>query len=295
MGPTTLVEGPVVSAMRLRIHLQEGRRIVCRLLGYVARSPISVLDVLGRREFDSFTDLAEVHGDGWGMAWQDPDDHSIRSASAADSALEDAAYERLAGQRLGRAGIVHLRWASPGLRVAPENTHPFVEDGYAFAHNGHIAPLERLEGLLTPASRAALRGSTDSERYFRFVLQCIAQHGQEVEGISAALEVLVREFPDASLNALLLTPTDVVGIHINSRASAPVDGLRKLFTSDEEIPYRHTDEYFAMDFRVTADAIHVISSGIDPEGWTPVPEDTAAMADLSTLEIRRLDIVGTGL
>jgi hypothetical protein len=164
-----------------------------------------------------------------------------------------------------------------------------VDDGYAFAHNGHISPLERLEGLLTPQSRAALRGDTDSERYFRFVLQCIAERGEDAEGLGQALDVLVREFPDASLNALMLTPTHVFGVHINSRASAPLKGLRTLFGSEDQIPYRHTDEYFAMDFRLTNDAVHVISSGIDPEGWTPVPEDTAAMVNLSTLELRRLD------
>ncbi|MEU4418917.1 hypothetical protein, partial [Nocardia salmonicida] len=89
--------------------------------------------------------------------------------------------------------------------------------------------------------------------------------------------------------ALLMTPTHMFGVHINSKASAPVDGLRKLFPSTEEIPYRHTEEYFAMDFRLTPDAVHVISSGIDPDGWTPVPEDTAAKVDLTSLEITRLD------
>ena len=265
---------------------------MCRLLGYVARHPVSVADVLGRDELEAFTALTAVHGDGWGMAWQDPDDHTVRSTSSAASAVRDPTYAQLAHRALGRAGLVHLRWATPGLRVAAENTHPFVDGGYAFAHNGHISPIERLEGLLTPQSYAALRGDTDSERYFRFVLQCIADSGQDSEGLGQALDVLVREFPTSSLNALLLTPTHMFGVHINRRATAPIQGLRALFASDDEIPYRHTDEYFAMDFRVTHDAVHVISSGIDPDGWTPVPEDTAAMVDLTTLELRRLHTWG---
>ena len=40
-----------------------------------------------------------------------------------------------------------------------------------------------------------------------------------------------------------------------------------------------------MDFRLTPDAVNVISSGIDLEGWTPVPEHTAASVDLVTLEL----------
>lgn len=263
---------------------------MCRLLGYVARHPLSIVDLLGQGEFEAFTALTAVHGDGWGMAWQDPDDHTMRSMTSAASAIQDPAYARLAGQRLGRAGMVHLRWATPGLQVAPENTHPFVENGYAFAHNGHIFPVERLERLLNPAARAALRGSTDSERYFQFVLQCIAERGDDDEGLRQALDVLVHEFPEASLNALLLTPTLMFGVHINSRAVTPIKGLRKLFASADQIPHRHDNEYFAMDFRLTQDAVHVISSGIDPQGWTPVPENTAALVDLSTLELRRLNI-----
>lgn len=263
---------------------------MCRLLGYVSRRPTSVVEVLGQQEFDVFTALTAVHGDGWGMAWQDPDDQTIRTASAADSAISDATYAQLARQRLSRAGIVHLRWATPGLAVTPRNTHPFLADGHAFAHNGNIAPIERLEELLTPESRAELQGDTDSERYFRFVMQCIAEQGDATQGVTQALAVLVGEFPNASLNALMLTPTHLFGVHINSRASAPVAGLHALFDSPDGVPHRHTDdEYFAMDFRVTPDAVHVISSGIDPEGWTPVPEDTAAVVDLATLEVRRLD------
>lgn len=263
---------------------------MCRLLGYVAHQPLSVIDLLGPVDFEAFTALTAVHGDGWGMAWRDPENDTLRSVTSAASALRDPDYARLTHERLGRAGMVHLRWATPGLRVTPENTHPFVEGGYAFAHNGHIFPIDRLERLLTPATRASLGGSTDSERYFRFVLQCIAERGGDEDGLLWAIDVLTREFPEASLNALLLTPTHMFGVHINSRASTPLEGLRKLFASDDEVPHRHTDEYFAMDFRITRDAVHVISSGIDPEGWTPVPENTAASVDLSTLEVRRLRI-----
>jgi predicted glutamine amidotransferase len=173
--------------------------------------------------------------------------------------------------------------------VTPQNTHPFLDGGYAFAHNGHISPVERLEGLLTRGSRAKLRGDTDSERYFQYLMQCIAERGDDAKGLSQSLAVVTREFPHASLNALMLTPTHLFGVHINSQASAPLQGLLNLFASDDEFPHRHTDDYFAMDFRLTPDAVHVISSGIDPEGWTPVPEDTAAMVDLASLEVRRLN------
>jgi predicted glutamine amidotransferase len=262
---------------------------VCRLLGYVSDRPTSVVEVLGEDGFDRFTALTAVHGDGWGMAWR-ADDATIQTVSVADSASVDTSYDALGRTALGRAGIVHLRWASEGLAVTPENTHPFVEADtvvgtIAFAHNGHIAPISRLDELLSDDSRARLRGTTDSERFFRFLLECIEKEQDVEAGVVRALGVLVEKFPTSSLNALMLTPSAMVGVHINSAAASPQRRLRELFESEEEIPARHTTEYFAMDYRVEADAVHVISSGLDEEGWTPVPSDTAAMVDLDTRQI----------
>jgi predicted glutamine amidotransferase len=268
---------------------------VCRLLGYVADQPISVVDVLGEDAFDRFTALTAVHGDGWGMAWQ-VEDHTIRTVAVPDSASEDPSYDELARQRLGRAGLVHLRWATEGLAITSANTHPFVEPDtlagpVAFAHNGHIAPLGRLESLLSDESRARLAGTTDSERYFRFVLQCVDEEQDVEAGVARALGVLVREFPRSSLNALMLTGDRMFAVHINSAAASPQRALRELFANEEEIPDRHTTEYFAMDYRVLPDSVHVISSGLDEEGWTPVPADTAAVVDLETREITPLRVL----
>jgi len=261
---------------------------VCRLLGYVAARPTSVAEVLGTEGLSTFTALTAVHGDGWGAAWHEPG-HGLRCSSSPAMATLDPTYADLTARALGRAGMLHLRWAIGGLAVTAENTHPFRDGEYAFAHNGHVSPIDRLEKLLTDETRAQLRGDTDSERYFRFVLQCIAEEGDEEIGVTTALGILMDEFPESSLNALMLTSTRMFAVHINSRAPSPARALRKLFEMEADIPARHQTEYFAMDYRVTPDAVHVISSGLDQEGWTPVPEDTAAMIDLETRLVRRLD------
>ena len=66
-------------------------------------------------------------------------------------------------------GLVHLRWATPGLPVEPRNTHPFRRGDVAMAHNGAIHPQDRLGELLPPAWERQLAGTTDSERYFLHV------------------------------------------------------------------------------------------------------------------------------
>lgn len=268
---------------------------MCRLLGYVTTHPTSVVDVLGRDDFDTFTALTEVHGDGWGMAWHRSLDDETEAISSKNNASIDPQYSSLSEQALGCCGLVHLRWATGGLPVSPENTHPFTDAGCAFAHNGHIAPIDHLEAQLSPQPRVKLIGDTDSERYFRLIMQCIDESdGDEAQGVTRALEILVREFPNSSLNALLLTPRNLFAIHINSRVDSPVESLRELFESDEAMPASHAAEYYAMDYRITEDAVHVISSGVDADGWTRIPEDAAVMIDLATREVSRLRPVPLG-
>jgi predicted glutamine amidotransferase len=75
-----------------------------------------------------------------------------------------------------RIVLAHVRDASVG-RVAIENTHPFVEGIWVFAHNGTVARYKRsrvvreaLLAAISPARRKGLRGETDSERCFQLFL-----------------------------------------------------------------------------------------------------------------------------
>ena len=262
---------------------------MCRLLGYVSEIPESAVDGLGDVEFQTFTSLSALHGDGWGMAWSRPGDSGVETATSPMSAADDPAYFELAGQALGSSGLVHLRWATDGLVVAPMNTHPFTDGTYALAHNGSISPIATLDGLLSEASRARLEGTTDSERYFRFVLQCVEAEGDERSGLVRAVGTLREHFPQASLNALFLTPTRLYAVHVNSRAATPLDDLREFFGSDEAIPHGHASAYFDMAYKVSGSAVHVISSGLPDEGWLPVPGDSILAIDLATRDIEILD------
>src|SRR3546814_5366525 len=85
----------------------------------------------------------------------------------------------------------------------------------------------------------------------------------------------------------MLTPESMFAIHINSRALSPLRALRAMFDDEDEIPARHMTEYFAMDYRVGADSIEVVTSGLDQPGWPRVPDDTAGMVDLATREGNR--------
>lgn len=263
---------------------------MCRLLGYVTAEPASITHSLGAPLFDQFTALCAIHADGWGMGWRTPQGPEIATSHLC--ATTDPRFAELAGKRLSDAGLVHLRWATDGLAVNPENTHPFTAGGYAFAHNGNVSPIPQLESLLGDEAQALLRGTTDSERYFAYLWQEIAAADDEATALQDAVSRLHQQFPTRSLNALLLSPTTLYAIHVNNAAVGPIDDVIAMYSSADEIPLGHADSsgYFAMAYRETPEAVHVISSGISPEGWEPVPADSILAIDVQTRDVGVLAI-----
>lgn len=262
---------------------------MCRLLGYVGAAPLSAVEALGREAFDSFAALSFVHRDGWGMAWRTP--YDLKVATSPGTAAEDERFATLASTPLSDAGIVHLRWATDGLVVGPENTHPFSARGLALAHNGSIHPIDRLESMLSERARGELRGTTDSERYFQFVLDRIDALGDEEEGVQDAARRMAAAFPYCSLNALVLSGTALYAIHVNSRAAQPLDDLRELFGSDDRMPAGHASEYFSLSYRVDERGVQIVSTGLDQTGWTSLPPDSILKVDLAA---RTVDVTPLG-
>jgi len=149
---------------------------MCRLLGASFRGPGSP----ARGWLDAFADLADTgivsagsapgHRDGWGIGGI-VDGTAVRFARhegsmRADPARVDAAWRAIAS-RHPEPWIAHLRKASPGLAVSEANTHPFWIGDALFCHNGSIRHPARLP-LHDPS---VLGGTTDSERWFAFLLE----------------------------------------------------------------------------------------------------------------------------
>ncbi|WP_169337898.1 class II glutamine amidotransferase [Propionicicella superfundia] len=245
---------------------------MCRLLGFVVDGPHTAREVLGERDFAEFTSLSRVHCDGWGVAGVNG--VGLVTRSSALPADTDREYGESTGTLRTSAGFVHLRWATDGLAVAPQNSHPFSDGEIALAHNGSIAPLDRLEGLLSPEGRAALRGDTDSERYFQFVRDRIRARADEAAGVVDAIDTLATEFPLASLNAMVLSASALYVVHVSSLAVPPEDDFRTMSAQGEPIPRDHLDGYFRMSYRHQGSGWAVVSSGLPAAGWTPVRPDS---------------------
>jgi predicted glutamine amidotransferase len=126
------------------------------------------------------------------------------------AAWEDTDFAREAKELTGTTFVAHVRYASTG-DLDVHNTHPFLQDGRIFAHNGVITGLDLLDARLDDLSVGELlRGQTDSERYFALITGCIRASGGDVDaGLLDAVEWLAANVPIFSANLLLSTATDM--------------------------------------------------------------------------------------
>ncbi|HTS99490.1 MAG TPA: class II glutamine amidotransferase [Streptosporangiaceae bacterium] len=259
---------------------------MCRLLGYCARGSTSLAEVMGEQGLREFTRLSEFHGDGWGMAWYD---EALRLHKSPLRASDEPAYHTLAHSSLGDLGLVHLRWATPGLPVEPSNTHPFRRGDVVMAHNGAIHPQDRLGDLLPPAWERRLTGTTDSERYFLHVMSGLEAHGGDMIAALDDTAARVDEmFSANSLNAVFLTPDALYAVCFYHPGRIPHDALA---SRGHDGP---TERYFDMAYRETEHAVVVASSGWSQDGWTHLPNRHVLVVDRDTLQAKVVPLGAAG-
>jgi hypothetical protein len=256
---------------------------MCRLLAYVAADDRSPREAVGEATFSAFRSLSCIHGDGWGAAWTAPGaPGGLASHRSTTAAADDPAFAAAGQELAARAAFFHLRWATTGLAVNPANTHPFVADGWAFAHNGFVRGSERIADLLPARHRAALRGTTDSERYFRLVLHCAEQTGDALTGLQAAARTISDTVGPVSINAMLLSPTRLLAVQGLTGARAPVDDLLALVEHPDRLPPDHLEGYFHLAHRAAGGTLAIASSGLPRDGWTPLLPDSVMDVDVRT-------------
>ncbi|MGV1047568.1 MAG: class II glutamine amidotransferase [Solirubrobacterales bacterium] len=150
---------------------------------------------------DSIARQSEVNADGYGLAALTAKRGMIIIRNPVEAA-GDSAYQAVAERLVAAEMVVHLRYANTG-DTSLVNTHPFTQDGRAFAHNGVVGDLDRIEQRLG-SNRAMVMGDTDSERFFALITLAIREAGGDVRaGIAAAVREVVEEYELYSLNFVL--------------------------------------------------------------------------------------------
>ena len=254
---------------------------MCRLLGWVSDTPRALADLLTERELADFTELSRQHADGWGIAWYDEagDIQTLRSEGAAH---EDDAYAEAVKNIATTGAVLHLRWATPGIPVRPGNTHPFVHEGHAFAHNGSIWDRDDMLSLVDPLPQ--LQGDTDSELYLLALLQRVREHGFDA-GLRETITALTTDLTPSCLNALLLGDGVLTAVCCNvGDSGCPGD-------AGPDAPPENLPGYFDLRLRNLAGATVVGSSGwADGEDWATVENGTALVLPVGGGEARSVPI-----
>lgn len=273
---------------------------MCRLLGYCSRDATSLADLIGDEGLAQLVGLSELHQDGWGMAWYERSELAGDGAAGGERLSREAVirksplradepeFEKLARQPLGDLGLVHLRWATPGLAVNDLNTHPFRWGPYVFAHNGAVHPQRRLGEILPPRWEAQVAGTTESERYLLLIMSRLeANGGDTVAAIAGAAAQIERQFAPNSLNAIMLSSRYLYAISWHDRAKVPAAKLRERGYEDrpDEIAC-----YFDLAYLRGPDAVVVASSGWGQAGWTPLPDRHVLVVERTTLTTRVLPL-----
>jgi predicted glutamine amidotransferase len=126
------------------------------------------------------------------------------------AAWQDPMFASEARDLRGTTFLAHVRYASTGGHTLA-NTHPFLQQGRIFAHNGVVQGVEDLDSRLTQlGANGLVQGQTDSERIFALITAETIRHGGDVaDGIISALSWIAEQLPVYALNLLLITATDM--------------------------------------------------------------------------------------
>ena len=260
---------------------------MCRLYGFHSNEPTriecSLIHAQNALMAQSIRDREGLtHGHGWGVAGY-PDGVPFVEKQAW-AAYHGEHFKKTASRVYARTVIAHVRRATVG-QPGIENTHPFEHGRWLFAHNGTVHAFdlirERMLEAMDPIHRNELRGSTDSEHIFRFLLS-LEMHEPEwglretlLEGLRRIALLSKEADPDArlSLNVLWTDGEHLVGSRLN-RTLWYLERDEIIHCEICGQPHVHHDP--KRDYR----AVEVASEPITDEAWLGVPNGSVFSVDL---------------
>jgi predicted glutamine amidotransferase len=235
---------------------------MCRLLGYTSPTPTTFSDVVGGN-FNQFVKLADDHCDGWGIATTN--NHTADLYKEPVAATKSKHFKEQLEKHKSKAALLHLRWATEGMPVNEANTHPFTYQDISFIHNGSITPPTALDPFIDKRYLQLAKGSTDSERYFLYLLTQIEKHGF-IQGVKAGLSYIKNNCAYSSINMVIQNDQSFIAACIYNQ---------------DKIPDRFKDQpdYYHLKYTTNDNQVVVASSGWNQEGWQEIPNGRVLVVD----------------
>jgi ergothioneine biosynthesis protein EgtC len=152
-----------------------------------------------------------LNADGFGFAWYD-------AGRQAEPFLyrnilpiwSDSNLPSLAGYIAAPCILANVRSATPGQALDFSNTRPFAFGRISVIHNGFVekfggALRRRLRDGFEDETHEAIRGTTDSEHLFGWLIQHVRAAPTLAEGLAQGLASLIAHLPEArmTLNFIL--------------------------------------------------------------------------------------------
>lgn len=237
-------------------------------MGYVSDEKTTFENVVGSN-FREFVALSSRHCDGWGIASINHADHVATLARAPETAVTSENFKKALAKSSADGSLLHLRWATKGLPVSQDNTHPFVYKEFSFIHNGAINPPSAMNSFIDTGYKPFILGDTDSENYFYYLLSSIDEHGL-LEGIKIAVNRIRENIDYSSINAMIMNEDFFVVICEYLPARRP-----------EWAP----DDYYELKYKVDEGAVLVASTGWEQSGWQLLPNHHILLIDRTNLEV----------
>jgi glutamine amidotransferase len=263
---------------------------MCRLLGIASSEPTDFKIVL-REAPRSLAALSREHRDGWGIAvFEESQGWQVSKGVACAS--EDEHFHRLAVGSHGEVLVSHIRQKTVG-DTSLLNTHPFERGRWVFAHNGTVKDLVWLRAGTSAARAREVRGDTDSELLFAWLLTRLDEVGASEHPASETTDRAVgtaaraaRERAGFGAFNFLLCDGDTIYAHRFGRTMhllerGPHDAVRDTRRS-------HDGTILETPWSQRRTAVFIASERITDEPWQLVEEGMLLRIDRRPLPRWRL-------
>ena len=238
---------------------------MCRLMAFSSLKETTVPGFMGNA-FSGFVELSNIHHDSWGLALTE--NGNARVVKKAETAAKSSDFQSTIERESATGGLLHFRWASPGIPVKEVNAHPFTHGDIAFIHNGALSPYDALQSLVAPQFASLRQGETDSEEFFLYLLTEITERGF-VDGVLHAIRNIKANFKYSSINSMIMNSDYLI-------ITSEHDPLNKPDWAD--------DIYYELRYRIDGTGVAVASSGWNQEGWTLMNNHEILIVERSSLK-----------